>query len=109
MPNNWLHSRRRLIGELMEAREQAATEAAKTAAVAAEADRFLDLLRKEQAAHEATQHVLETLTAEALDDVFGEPSPRTPGEELAAMRRHVTALEQRVHQLQQANMARDRR
>ncbi|MBF8187357.1 hypothetical protein ITP53_16775 [Nonomuraea sp. K274] len=106
---DWIRTRSTLIGELVEAREQAAAEASKTAAIASEADRFLDLLRKEQAAHAATQHALEALEAEGLGDVFDPAAARTPAQELSAMRAHVTALEQRVHLLQRANMAADRR
>ncbi|MGA5764504.1 hypothetical protein [Nonomuraea bangladeshensis] len=36
------------------------------------------------------------------------PEPRTPSQELAAMKAHVTALEDRLHRLQATTMARDR-
>lgn len=106
---DWIRSRCDLVAELEEAREQAAAEARKTTAAVREADRFLELLKKEQAAHKATQHVLEALEVESLGGVFDPTVARTPGQELAAMKAHVTALEQRLHLLQQANMAADRR
>lgn len=105
----WFRSRRALIGELVEAREQAAVEAREAELAAKERDRYVDELRKERRAHAATQGLLEAFEGDGVGDVFGPTVPRTAAEELVEARRHAAELEERVHLLQMANMARDRR
>ncbi|MFB4276069.1 hypothetical protein ACBJ59_12295 [Nonomuraea sp. MTCD27] len=106
---DWLRDRRDLIDELTEAREQAVAAGRQLQDAAADRDHFMGLARKEREAHEQTQRILEALESDGCPDVFGPAIPRTPGEEWAARERHVAALEEQVHRLQQANMAADRR
>ncbi|TYB50259.1 hypothetical protein FXF51_56895 [Nonomuraea sp. PA05] len=106
---DWLKKRRDLIGELEETRGQAADAVRLLADTVAERDRAEAALVGEQAAHKATQRLLEAFEADTFADPFDAAMPRTMAEELAAMRKHVTALEEQLHRLQQANMAFDRR
>lgn len=105
----WVRDRQELIAELRETREQTAEVGRMLAEAVKERDQAFDRLDDEERRHEKTQHVLESFEA-ALDgdDVFAPPTPRTPAEELALAPAHAVALERRVHELQQANMAADR-
>ncbi|MET7333302.1 hypothetical protein [Nonomuraea sp. NPDC005650] len=107
---DWFRSRRQLLDELTEAREQAVTADKMLDVAVADRDHYLKLLRTEQSKHQATQQLLESLELEqGADAVFAPARPRTFEEELAAAHAHAAALEALVQRLQVANMAADRR
>lgn len=111
MIRDWFRARRELVAELVEAREQCVHAGKTVAAAAANFDHYRRLFEQERTAHAATVRRLDALSAEIEGrvDVFEEAPARTAGQELAAMKTHAAALEQRVHLLQRANMAADRR
>lgn len=104
----WLRTRRAMVRELAALRGELADCRLRLEEAADERDGFAAKWEAEQRAHQVTQKLIEAFEENGVRDLFAPPRPRTAEEELAAMRAHVAALEERLHLLQQANMAADR-
>ena len=111
----WFRSRRQLLAELEEAREQCVEATAVLGAVVKERDQARDELvsarRKldtvTQQRDDAWTHLEAAETGDRVRDRIGSYGPRTPTGELLLERARANALAKRVEELQAANMAQD--